>query len=171
MRGNADFLSFGVRRVGPPWLDRQDLLNVHVMLPAVGEVVLVQEALANTKAKLGQVYVSGIVTEADPAVRADAVLTAVDDEAVQMLVAPAKDELERREQVGNGAVAANEQAAPDQRADTTQDDARLIHHRLMVRGRHKHCAIMTPAAISPVAPSHGSVHSPGPGRRNQARTP
>jgi hypothetical protein len=79
MRGNADFLSFGVRRVGPPWLDRQDLLNVHVMLPAVGEVVLVQEALANTKAKLGQVYVSGIVTEADPAVRADAVLTAVDE--------------------------------------------------------------------------------------------
>jgi len=80
-------------RVGPPWLERQDLLNAHVMLPAVGEVILVQEALTDAQAKVGQAYVSGIVTEADSAVMPDAVLAAVDDEAVQVLIAPAEDEL------------------------------------------------------------------------------
>ena len=61
------------------------------MLPAVGEVILIEEALTDSKAKVGQAYMSGIVTEADPAVMPDAVLTAVDDEAVQVLVAPAED--------------------------------------------------------------------------------
>jgi len=37
--------------------------------------------------------------------------------AMQVLVAPAQDQLQRGMQVGDGAVAAKEQAAPDQRAD------------------------------------------------------
>ena len=123
------------------------------LTPAVGEVIFVQEALTNAEAKVGQAYVSGIVTEADPAVMPDAVLAAVDDEAVQVLVGPAQDSLQSVVEIGDGAVAANEQAAPDQRADAAQDDAQLVHHRVGVRGRLRHCAIMEPAAISPVVPS------------------
>jgi hypothetical protein len=71
----------------------EDRFVQHVVLPAVGEVILIEDALTDSKAKVGQVYVSGIVTEADPAIMPDALLTAVDDEAVQVLVAPAEDKL------------------------------------------------------------------------------
>jgi hypothetical protein len=77
----------------PPWLERQELLESHVVLPAAGEVVLVEKALTGAEAKVGQPYVSGIVTVADSAVMPDAVLTAVDDKAVQVLVVPAQREL------------------------------------------------------------------------------
>ena len=63
------------------------------MLPAVGEVILIQEALTNTEAKVGQGYVSWIVTEPDPAVTPNAIFAALDDETVQVLIAPAEDEL------------------------------------------------------------------------------
>ena len=89
------------------------------MLPAVGEVILIQEAFTDSKAKVGQAYVSGIVTEPDPAIMPDAVLTAVDDEAVQVLVGPPKRELEGGVEISDRAVTANEQAAPDQWADAT----------------------------------------------------
>ena len=121
-------------------------------MPAVGEVVLVQETLTDAEAKVGQAYVSGIVTEANPAVMPDAILAAVDDEAVQVLIAPAQCSLKGCVEIGDRTVAANEQAAPDRRADTAQDDAQLVHHRLGVRERLRHCAIMAPAAISLVVP-------------------
>ena len=122
------------------------------MVPAVGEVILIEEALTDSKAKVGQAHVSRIVAEADPAVMPDAVLTAVDDEAVQVLIAPAQRKLKGGVEIGDGAVAANEQAAPDQRADAAQDDAQLVHHRLRVRGRLRHFAIMPSVALTPVVP-------------------
>jgi hypothetical protein len=67
--------------VMPTWLERQDLLESHVVLPAVGEVVLVDKALTGAEAKVGQPYVSGIVTVVDSGVTPDAVLTAVADKA------------------------------------------------------------------------------------------
>ena len=91
---------------------------------------------------------SWIVAEADPAVMPDAVFAAMDDESVQVLIAAAVDELKSRVQVGDGAVAAKKQPSPDQRADTAQ----LVHHRIEVRGRLRHCAIMAPVATSPVVP-------------------
>jgi hypothetical protein len=59
----------------------------------------------------------------------DAVFTSLDDEAVQVLVSPAQGELEGGMQVGNGGVAANQQAAPDQRADAAEHDPQLDDHR------------------------------------------
>ena len=52
-----------------------------------------QTKIQAAQAKIDQAYPSGIVTEADPAVMADPVLTAVDDEAVQMFIAPAERRL------------------------------------------------------------------------------
>ena len=80
-------------RVVPPSPDRQELLNAHIVLPAVREVVFIQETLTCAEVKVGQAYVSRVVTEANSAVMADSVLAAVDDEAVQVLIAPAEDEL------------------------------------------------------------------------------
>jgi len=49
----------------------------------------------------------------------DTVLAAVDDEAIQMFIAPAQHSLEADMEIGDGAVATDEQAAPNQRADAT----------------------------------------------------
>src|SRR6202521_6010373 len=83
----------GADRVGVPWLERQDLLNAQLVLPAVGEVIRIEEAFTDSRPKVGDAYVSGIVAEADPAVMPDAVFAALDNESVQVLIAPAEDEL------------------------------------------------------------------------------
>jgi hypothetical protein len=66
-----------------------------------------------------------IVPEPETARVGDAVFTAVHDEAVQVLVAPAEGELEGGVQVGDRAVAVDLEPAPDQRADATQHHAEL----------------------------------------------
>lgn len=56
-------------------------------------------------------------------------------------------------QVGVGAVAANEQTTPDQRADPAHNHPQLVHDR--GDGTSRHPAIMARVATSPVAPSPG----------------
>jgi hypothetical protein len=52
----------------------------------------------------------------------------VNDEPVQVLVAPAQSDLQRGGmQVGEAGVAADKQPAPGQWADAAQDDAQLVH--------------------------------------------
>ena len=105
-------------RVATVRLQRKDLLDAHVVLPAISEVILVEEALADAQSEINQPYLARIVSEADPAVMVDAVLTTVNGEAIEMLVCPTQADLERRVQVRDAAIAADEQAPPDQRADT-----------------------------------------------------
>ncbi len=93
------------------------------MLPAIGEVVLVEKSLTDTQSKVGQLYLPGIVGKANATDMSDTVFAAVNDEAVQVLVIPAESCLKAAVQVGNGAVATHEQAPPDQRADAAKDDA------------------------------------------------
>src|SRR5437016_352474 len=64
--GRYRTLTADADRIVSPRVERQDLLDAHVVLPAVSEVVLVQQALADAHAKCGQAHVSGIVTEAVP---------------------------------------------------------------------------------------------------------
>ena len=92
------------------------------MLPAVGEVVLIQELFARSQAEVRQSHAVRIIAETDAADLADAVVLAVDHEPVQVLVTPAECQLQRGVQVGDRAVVANQEAAPDQRADATQYD-------------------------------------------------
>ena len=87
------------------------------MAPAVGEVVFVHEALAGSKAEIGEANLMGVVAEAEAARVADAVLASMDHEAVEVLVAPAEDELQGGVEVGDGAVAPDQNPAPDQGAD------------------------------------------------------
>jgi hypothetical protein len=83
----------------------------------------------------------------------------LDGEAMEMLITPAQGCLQCGMQVGDAAVAADEQPSPDQRADAAQDHSKLVHDGLDVRGGLRHRAIIAPLPSSPVA-SLDSVHSP-----------
>jgi hypothetical protein len=82
-----------------------------------------------------------------------AVLATVNDEAVRVLVAPAQSDLQGGMQVGDGAVAADEQTALDQWADAAQHDAQWVHDGLGAREGFRHRAIIADLAASPVAPA------------------
>jgi hypothetical protein len=66
-----------------------------------------------------QQHVAGLGTAA-------AILSGVDVEAVQMLITPGKDDLQDRVEVRQGRIAADEQAAPDQRTDASKDHTQLV---------------------------------------------
>jgi hypothetical protein len=68
-------------RVPTPRVERQNLLEPHVVLPVIDEAVLVQEALSDALAEISQLHMAR-VDEAFHAVH-----TPVDDEAMQMLAA------------------------------------------------------------------------------------
>jgi hypothetical protein len=78
------------------------LLDSDFVLPAIDEVVLVQEALADAQPKINQPYTAWIAASFRP------VHPSLDDEAMQVLVAPGKGRLQGGMQVGDAAVAANE---------------------------------------------------------------
>ncbi len=73
----------------------------------------------------------------------DAILPAV-DESVQVLVAPAEGDLEGVVEVGDAAVAADKEPAPDQGADAAQHDAEPVDAETGGRRRIRHPAILLP---------------------------
>ena len=83
----------------------------------------------------------------------DAVLAPVDDKAMEMLVAPAQGELKGGVEVGNGTVAGDQEAAPDQRADAPQDDAELVGQGGGGREGFGHPAILTQAPPNTWSPT------------------
>jgi hypothetical protein len=54
--------------------------------------------------------------------------------------------------VGEGAVAAHEQAPPDQRADAAKDDAQLVDNGFVGRFRFRHVLIVRPDSSRPPLP-------------------
>ena len=82
--------------------------------------------------------------------------------AVLGVAAPTKGYLQGSVQVGDGAVAADEQASPDQRANAAQDDAQLVHEgsgRRRRLGHPRHHGARPSLTGSPSSPN--SVHSRG----------
>jgi len=65
------------------------------MLPAVGEVILVQEALPQAEAELAQMHPPCVVKGGVPKAR-DRELASVDAEAVQVSVSPPQSQLQVR---------------------------------------------------------------------------
>src|SRR5712692_6907635 len=92
-----------VQTGAPTPLDRQDRFQPYVVAPAVEDVVLVEEPFADAQAEIGKLDLIRVVPEPETARVGNAVLTAVDDEAVQVLVAPAEGELEGGVEVGDRA--------------------------------------------------------------------
>ena len=106
-------------RVPPLRIAGVDRFDTQVVLPAVADVVLLNEALAQTKAKVSELDLVGGVREADAADLAAAVVHPVEHKPVQVFVAPAQHELERGVQIGDRAVAPHQEAPPDHRTDAT----------------------------------------------------
>lgn len=79
------------------------LLQPQFVHPEIAEVVLVEETLSQTEAEGGEQNLSRVVTEAGPAQMGDAVVLAVNMEAVEVGIAPAEGELPRGMQVGTAA--------------------------------------------------------------------
>lgn len=111
------------------WSRRHDLLNADLVAPGDVEVVLIEEALLRPKAKIGQADLVGVVGEAGPAEVSDAVVLAVNDELVEVGIAPAEGDLDDGVQLGDGRRIAHQQAVPDQRADSVESDAELVDSR------------------------------------------
>jgi hypothetical protein len=63
-------------------------------------------------------------------------MLATDDELVQMIAFPAHGHLDRVVEIGNGAVAADENPPPDERTDFPQLDMELIDFGMGCRWAH-----------------------------------
>ena len=74
-------------------VQREDLLDVDVVLPAITEVVHIPEPFARLEAKIGQSNLIGIVGKTDGARVSDAILLSVDDKPMQMAIVPTHDDL------------------------------------------------------------------------------
>src|SRR5207248_2133511 len=65
-------------------------------LVSAPQVVLVHKPLADAQTKINQPHLARVIAKADATTVADAVLATMNDEAVQVLVAPAQSRLQRR---------------------------------------------------------------------------
>ncbi len=89
------------------WIEGQDLLQTNLMLPAIGQVIFVYPAFFATEVEVRELHLMRIVTEAYSPGLPDPVRLASNEELVQMLIGPAKRNLKRVMELGNGAVAAH----------------------------------------------------------------
>jgi hypothetical protein len=114
------------RRIAARVLQWQNAFEPELMLPEIAEVVLVAEAAVDAQAQVTEAHLPWIVGKADAARLGDAVVLAVDHKAVQVGVGPVEGNLEDVVEVGDGGIAANEQPAPDRRADLKQRGVELL---------------------------------------------
>ena len=83
------------------WPRLRQLLDPDFDLPASGEVVLVKEPLHWPKLESRQRHRGGILVEIQPAGICDAVIVALDAEAMQVIAIPAHEKLDHLVQVGD----------------------------------------------------------------------
>ena len=83
----------------------------------IAEVINVGQALPTVQVQGGERHLARVVIEVGTAYTRAAVFLAVDTEVMQMHVAPPEHDLQRGMERGQGHVATDEEATPDQRAD------------------------------------------------------
>ncbi len=120
--------------------ERHDLLDADLVAPGEVEVVLVGETLAHPKAERGQAHLMRVVGEGHPTSIGDAVALGVNDEAVQVGIGPAEGELDGGVKLGDSRFSGDQQAAPDQRADSVEPDAELVDNRWVGGGHTTPCS-------------------------------
>ncbi|SRR5229473_1970235 len=123
-------------RIGMHWIKVKNLLQANLMLPAIGQIILVDPALFAAEMKIAELHLMRIVTEADPSWFPDPIRFPSNNELMEVLISPAKSDLKRVMELGNGAVAAYQKATPDLRTDFSYPDAQLIHLHCLVRTAH-----------------------------------
>src|SRR5712691_8135783 len=100
-------------------ITQHDRFEADVTLPMGAIIIDIPEALTATETKHTQPDVSGFRPVA-------AIVLAMHVERVQMLATPVQDDLEDGVELRQGGVAADEESAPDERADLAQRDTQLI---------------------------------------------
>src|SRR5512135_1695156 len=108
---------------------RESAFDADLMVPSVAEVILVEEALVAAELEVGEADLMGIQGEPGPARSADAVVPAVDAEAMQMGVAPAEGDLDDVMELSEGTLAADQDPPPDHGADLADPDVELVDGR------------------------------------------
>lgn len=107
----------------------KDGFKAKITDPVSDEIIGVGEAFSWAQAKLSQLHGVGIVLETHPTCMGTSIVFSVDAKAIEVFIAPAKDDLECGVELCDGGVTENQQAAPDYRTDPAQDDAQLIDFR------------------------------------------
>src|SRR5215510_12358246 len=100
-----------------------------------------------------------IGVEAGTAETGAAIFLAVDTEAMQIHIAPGKNDLQHVVEGGKGYIAADEEAAPDQRAHALHNHTQLVDTGGEVRGLHGRSISEDRRAFNLVPP--GISRSPG----------
>jgi hypothetical protein len=131
----------GAGRQSARWIKGQHPLQPKVQLPIGREVLFIAEALAAMQAETGKRHLSGIVPEGDTAQARDPVRCAMDQEAVQVVVAPSEGALKDCMEFGQAGVAGHEQTPPHQRAHAAEHDAKLINRKGQ-SGRFSHAGTL-----------------------------
>jgi hypothetical protein len=110
----------------------KNLLQANLMLPAIGQVILIHPSFFAAEVEVIESHLMRIVAETYATGLPHPVGLASNEELVQMLICQAKSNLKRVMKLGNGAVAAHEQATPDLGADLPYPDPQLIHLRRLL---------------------------------------
>jgi hypothetical protein len=93
------------------------------------KVIHVPEPLATVELQVAHQDAAGLYTTA-------AVLSAMDMEAVQMLITPGKQDLQDGVEMRQRSLATHKDTTPDEWADAAQDDAQLVETARCSRGHH-----------------------------------
>jgi hypothetical protein len=126
-------------------ITRQDRFETDVVGPASEVVVDVPEALAAPPADIPQRHVAGVHT-------VTTVVLAVDVEVVQMLATPCEGDLQDVVEMRERRVARDEEVAPDERADASQNNTQLIDSGPWRSGRRYH-ALSIAQRVAPLKDS------------------
>ena len=88
-------------RIGPLGLDRRPLLDAHLELPPIAEVVLVQEPFVEAEVQVGQLHFP-CITAGEPAEEWHGVVLLTNAESMEVEVRPIKADLQDNVQIGPG---------------------------------------------------------------------
>ena len=94
--------------------------------PGIAEVILVEEPFVAAELEAVEPDRVGIVSEPGSPDPAEAIVAAVDAEAVEVGVGPAEGDLDGRMEIGQGAVAADQEPPPDHGANLADPDMELV---------------------------------------------
>jgi hypothetical protein len=103
-------------------LRRGPVFDPDLVLPPAAEVVLVVEPLVGGEPEVGELNRPRLVRGAEPAQSADAIVPAVDAKPVEMEVIRAEGDLKDVVELGQRAVATDQEPPPDHRADAADPD-------------------------------------------------
>lgn len=106
------------------------------MLPPVGQIIFVDPRFFAAEVEVTESYLMWVVVEAYSPWFPYPIGFASNEELMQVLIGPAECDLKCVVELGNGAVAAHEQATPDLGTNLAYPDAQLIHLHCLICAAH-----------------------------------